>query len=202
MSAGTTATSPPRHGLEIDESALSGAFAQAFRAAPRRASTGISRPDDDKGWWRTVVRQVLTACGHTPPDTHFHAMFEELYAHFAQPGVWALYPEVPAVLETLHARYPLAIVSNFDRRLYPILEDLGIRHYFQHITISSEAGIDKPDPAIFTPALQALGVTPAEAILAGDHPDQDWQAAETAGLHVYRVERPGRGLEGLPSLLN
>jgi putative hydrolase of the HAD superfamily len=190
-----------RHGMALDEKRLSAAFAAAFKAAPPRVSTGVSRPDDDKLWWRALVRNVLNACGHEPGGAEFQAMFEELYAHFAEPGVWALYPEVREVLDELHPLCRLGIVSNFDRRLYPVLEGLGIRHFFQSVVISSEVGVDKPDPRIFEAAFSALGVTAEVTVHAGDHPEQDWRAAELAGIHPYRVERPGRGLEGLPALI-
>jgi putative hydrolase of the HAD superfamily len=189
-----------RHGIILDEARLTAAFGPAFKAAGPRTS-GMSAPflhDDDKSWWRALVRRLLTACGQDPAEPLFTTMFEDLYAHFAQPGVWALYPEVLPVLETLRSRYKLAIVSNFDRRLHPVLEHLGIRHYFDPIIISSELGIDKPDPRIFTAALTALAVTPAETIHAGDDPTQDWLAAEAAGLHAYKVDRPTQGLESLP----
>jgi len=202
-----------RHGVDLDEARLSAAFAAAFKAAaPRVPGTAnlpigsaeaplISRPDDDKLWWRALVLNVLTACGQNLPPPRYDPLFEELYAHFAEPGVWALYPEVLAVLDALRPLCKLAIVSNFDRRLYPILEHLRIRHYFQSIVISSEIGADKPDPRIFAAAFSALGVTAAQTIHAGDHPEQDWRAAELAGIHPYRVQRPAQGLETLPAFL-
>ncbi len=168
----------------------------AAKALPIGACAA-SRPEDDKLWWRDVVRRVLVGCGEEPGNAVFDSLFEDLYARFAEPGVWALYPEAAAVLEALHGRYRLGVVSNFDRRLYPVLEHLGIRRRFDTILISSELGVDKPDGRIFDAALAALGVAPRETVHAGDDPEQDWRAAQAAGLHVYRVERPGRGLEGL-----
>jgi len=183
--------------MELEEKRLGEAFGMAFRAAGRRVTTGVSRPDDDKGWWNGVVRRVVAACGEEPGDGEFNGFFEELYAHFAEPGVWALYPEATGVLEGLQGRYRLGVVSNFDRRLYPVLEELGVRRYFETIVISSEVGIDKPDGRIFEAALSALGVTPGETVHVGDDPEQDWRAAEAVGMSVYRIERPGRTLEGL-----
>jgi putative hydrolase of the HAD superfamily len=190
-----------RHGLDLEEKRLGAAFGAAFKAAGPRVATGLPRPDDDKLWWHALVRQVLTGCGQEPTDTIFDAMFEDLYAHFAEPGVWALYPEALGVLEALHTRYKLAILSNFDRRLYPVLEDLGVRPFFEAIVLSSEMGLDKPDPRIFAAALNALGVTPAEAVHVGDEPEQDWRGAEAAGVHPYRLERPTSTLAPLPEYL-
>ena len=188
-----------RHGLELDEKRLGEAFGSAFRTAGARAMIGFSRPDDDKGWWRALVRKIIGSCVRELDNGVFERLFEDLYAHFAEPGVWALYPETATVLEVLHARYRLGVVSNFDRRLYPVLEHLGLRRCFETIIVSSEVGVDKPDVRIFAAALSALGVEPGETVHAGDDPEQDWRAAEAAGMHVYRVERPGRTLEGLPA---
>jgi putative hydrolase of the HAD superfamily len=190
-----------RHGMEVDEEGLGVAFGKAFRVAAPRVATGISRPDDDKGWWRALVREVFAECGQEPEEGVFGPMFEELYGHFAEPGVWALYPEVPGVLEELHGRYRLAVVSNFDRRLYPILDHLGIRRYFEAIIISSEVGADKPDPRVYATALASLGVAPSEALHAGDDPEHDWRAATAAGIHLYRVDRPAADLSGLSACL-
>jgi putative hydrolase of the HAD superfamily len=190
-----------RHGLDLDETQIGPAFGKAFRAAGPRVATGISSPDDDKGWWRALVRRVIAACGKEPAEAQYDRMFEDLYAHFAEPGVWALYPEAATVLEALHPRYRLSVVSNFDRRLYPVLEHLGLSRYFETIVISSELGVDKPDARIFAAALSRLGVKPGETVHAGDDPEQDWRAAEAAGLHVYRVDRPARTLEGLPAFV-
>lgn len=186
-----------RHGVELEEGRVGKAFGEAFRAAGARVTTGVCRPDDDKGWWRGVVWRVFDECGREMGEEEFDRMFDELYAHFAESGVWALYPEVLGVLEALHGRYRLGVVSNFDRRLYPVLEDLGVRRYFETIIISSELGVDKPDGRMFGAALSALGVAAAETVHVGDDPEQDWRAAEAAGLHVYRLDRPSNTLEGL-----
>jgi putative hydrolase of the HAD superfamily len=192
-----------RHGITVDEKRLGAAFGAAFKGAgPRgRGEIGIARPEDDKTWWRGVAGRVFAECGAEPGEGVFGPMFEELYGHFAEPGVWALYPEVMGVLEALHGRYRLGVVSNFDRRLYPVLEELGVGRYFEKILVSSELGVDKPDPRVFAAALTGLGIEAGEAVHVGDEPEQDWRGAEEAGLHVYRVERPERGLEGVPEFV-
>ena len=39
------------------------------------------------------------------------AFFEGAYSHFAEPGVWDLYPEVNEVLTALHDRFDLAVIQ-------------------------------------------------------------------------------------------
>jgi putative hydrolase of the HAD superfamily len=129
------------------------------------------------------------------------AFFEAAYGHFAEPGVWEFYPEVPEVLEALSGRFGLAVVSNFDGRLRMILEHLGLTKFFSHVFLSSELGADKPDPEIYRRALRLTGVQPNETLHVGDDPERDWDGAAAAGLSVFRLDRPRNSLRDLlPSL--
>ena len=192
-----------RFSLELSADALETAFRQAWAAAPARGSSVGPRPDDDKGWWRTLVEQVLSMVLTAEQAATFDtgAFFEAAYAHFAEPGVWRAYPEVHDVLASLREEgYRLAVISNFDRRLRPVLADLGLADFFEAMVISSEVGADKPDPRIFEHALQTLGVLPGEAWHVGDDPKRDG-GAEAAGLRVYHLARPGRTLDDLAAAL-
>ena len=52
--------------------------------------------------------------------------------HFARPGVWSVFPEVLEVLETLRGHgLALGVISNFDRRLYAVFDDLGLTRFFR-----------------------------------------------------------------------
>src|SRR5207248_1962029 len=95
-----------------------------------------------------------------------------------------------AVLAQLTAHYTLGIISNFDRRLRRVLEQLALAPLFRHVVISSEVGADKPDPWIFERALALAGAQPHEALHVGDEPGADWEGAGRAGLHVFRLKRP------------
>ena len=123
--------------------------------------------------------------------------FEVAYEHFAEAGVWKLYPEVPEVLEQLRPRFQLAVISNFDGRLRFILQHLGISKYFSHVFISSELGADKPDPEIFRRALKIMHLNADEVLHVGDDPERDWKAAKAAGLLVFRLDRPRNSLRDL-----
>lgn len=177
-----------RYGTNLTEAHLSHAFHTAWKEMPARTATKGPRPDDDKGWWRALVERTLDRVGSTDLDRA--AFFEELYAEFSLPGVWALFPEVREVLEALRGRLRLAVVSNFDGRLRTIFDHVGIAGFFDEIIVSSEVGADKPDEKIFQTALARLNVAPHEALHVGDDPENDWQGAERVGLRVFRLNRP------------
>jgi putative hydrolase of the HAD superfamily len=186
-----------RLGLDMDEAAINRAFRSVWSKMPPRPATGEPREDDDKGWWRELVDQVFDQVAPQVHELDRDNFFEIAYEHFAEAGVWELFPETLEVLERLRARYKLGIVSNFDGRLRMILEQLGISKFFAEVVISSEVGADKPDPLIFRRALELGGVRPNEALLAGDDPVNDWDGARAAGLAVFELRRPHNSLRDL-----
>src|SRR4051794_18758994 len=188
-------------GLSLDEERLDRAFVSAWREAPRRPPIDGPREDDDKGWWRKVVFRVLNDVAPKLPELDRDNFFEIAYEHFAEAGVWQLFPEVVEVLEQLRPNHRLAVISSFDGRLRMILEHLGISHYFANIFVSSELGVDKPDPEIYRRALKFVDLAPNEVLHAGDDPERDWNAASAAGLRVFRLERPKNSLRDLQELL-
>ena len=146
-----------------------------------------------------AVRDALANDSVDPFDRD--AFFEAAYEHFAEAGVWELYPEVRDVLEALSPDYELAVISNFDGRLRTILKHLMISKYFRHVFLSSELGADKPDPLIYQRALQISGFAPNEALHVGDDPERDWAGASAADLDVFRLRRPQNSLGDLLALL-
>jgi haloacid dehalogenase superfamily, subfamily IA, variant 3 with third motif having DD or ED/haloacid dehalogenase superfamily, subfamily IA, variant 1 with third motif having Dx(3-4)D or Dx(3-4)E len=167
------------------------------RNALRPAIDG-PREDDDREWWRELVNRVLDQVAPNVGELDRDAYFEAVYGHFAEAGVWELYPEVPEVLEALHHRFQLAVISNFDGRLRVILEHLGVSRFFAHLFLSSELGADKPDPEIYRRALQLSGARPDETLHVGDDPERDWEGAIAAGLSIFQLERSRNNLRDLP----
>ena len=127
-------------GLKLDRHQLDDAFYLAWKKMPRRAAIADPREDDDKGWWRELVDLVLVQVAPSLSEFDRDNFFEIAYEHFAEPGVWELYPEVPGVLEKLQPRFQLAVISNFDGRLRFILQHLGISKFFAEIFIYREIG--------------------------------------------------------------
>jgi putative hydrolase of the HAD superfamily len=168
---------------------------------PQRPAIDGPRENDDKGWWRELVGHVFDQVAPSVRELDRDNFFEVAYEHFAEAGVWELYPEVPEVLEQLRRSFQLAVISNFDGRLRFILQHLGISNYFSYIFISSELGADKPDPEIFRHALKIMHLNADEVLHVGDDPERDWSAAKEAGLLVFQLDRPKNSLPDLLTTL-
>jgi putative hydrolase of the HAD superfamily len=188
-------------GLDLDAQQLERAFHAAWQRMPRRPAIDGPRENDDKGWWRELVGRVFDQVAPSLSELDRDNFFEVAYEHFAEAGVWKLYPEVVDVLEQLRERFQLAVISNFDGRLRFILQNLGISKSFAHIFISSELGADKPDPEIFRRALKVMYLDVNEVLHVGDDPERDWKAAKEAGLLVFQLDRPKNSLRDLLTTL-
>jgi putative hydrolase of the HAD superfamily len=92
------------------------------------------------------------------------------------------------ILKRLSRRFRLGIVSNFYGNLATVCHDAGINELCGAIIDSTHVGCLKPDPLIFKHALDALAVTPAEAIFVGDSVPRDMAGARAVGMpHAWLV---------------
>ena len=93
----------------------------------------------------------------------------------------------------------LGVISNFDYRIYSILEALGLTRHFDSIMISSEAGYAKPAPEIFRMALQRHSLVPSQALHVGDSEALDVVGAHAAGIAAVLVDPDAVPLAETPS---
>lgn len=163
-----------RHGVEVSEEEVRAGFRRAFaHPRPQLRYVGDGRP-----FWREVVAE---ATGSADPD-----LFEDLYRGFAHPEAWTLAEGALVAFDRLRARgHRVALVSDWDDRLRPLLGALGVLGHLDATAISCEVGAEKPDPALFLAACSQLGVPPHHAVHVGDDPDRDVAGARAAGCRAW-----------------
>ena len=186
----TYAAVAAEHGLSVTADAIDRAFPGVLRQAPPLAfpgHEGDSLLEAERRWWGERIDAVLAAAGAAaaPPALH-----DALFDRFADPSLWHVYPDVPCVLRRWHeAGLRLAVVSNFDRRLQPLLKGLGLAELFGAVVVSSSAGAAKPSPLPFHRALESIGLPPSQVWHVGDSPE-DGAGARAAGVRCLLVRRP------------
>jgi HAD superfamily hydrolase (TIGR01509 family) len=156
----------------------------------RRAETGKERTDGDRG--RRVASRFLADAS-------------------------AILLRNRPVLETLSQRYRMGVVSNFYGNLEAVCRSSGLAPLFAVVTDSCRVGAEKPDPAIFRAALDALHAAPETSLFIGDSLRRDCEGARRAGMgfiwiapedvqaDAAQVTAPRSVLgmaSGLPDLLN
>ncbi|OBF46025.1 haloacid dehalogenase [Mycolicibacterium peregrinum] len=108
---------------------------------------------------------------------HHHA--ESLYNRVIDPASWTAYPDTARVFKSLKAQgLRTAVVSNIAFDVRPAFTAIGAAEHVDEFVLSFEVGAVKPDPAIFTTALQRLGVPAQEALMVGDSEEADGGARE------------------------
>jgi HAD superfamily hydrolase (TIGR01509 family) len=106
------------------------------------------------------------------------------------------YPDVKPCLGSLKDNYRLGLVTNGPCDLQCAkLDASGLRSYFGAVAISREVGVKKPDPRIFTLALDRLGVTASDSVFVGDTPKTDIVGAHAAGMRVIWLNRDNSPLQ-------
>lgn len=96
---------------------------------------------------------------------------------------------VPEALGLLRAGgLKLSCVTNKPKEFTsPLLERLGLTHWFDVIVAGDEVADPKPHPALLLEACRRLDVDPSDAWMIGDSVN-DVLAAEAAGMSVVLVE--------------
>ena len=173
-------------GVDIPAAAIDQAFYAAFKSAPPMTFPGADPadiPQLEYDWWAELARQTFGALNLVAAFPNFDAFFRELYADFATARPWFVYPDVvPALTAWRSQGIPLAVVSNYDTRLYPVLAALDLNQWFDTVTISTEVGAAKPNTEIFHQAIAPYAVPPTTCWHIGVCRSMDYNCANEAGL--------------------
>ncbi|CAN0890619.1 Haloacid dehalogenase-like hydrolase domain-containing protein 3 [Linum grandiflorum] len=135
--------------------------------------------NDGRPFWQHIVTSS-TGCS----DDQY---FEELYNYYTTDKAWHIVdPEAEKVFDAIRkAGVKVAIVSNFDTRLRPLLRALNCDNWFDALAVSAEVSAEKPNPMIFLRACELLGVNPEDAVHVGDDRRNDIWGARDAGCDAW-----------------
>lgn len=180
-------------GVRANAEQVNTAFINSFRAATSMAFPD-AHPDDipqrEYDWWAAIAVQTFDQVSLLDQFADFDAFFADLYQYFSTAEPWFVYPDV---WDTLHhwqqQGIPLGVLSNFDSRLYPVLEALELAPWFESVTISTEVRAAKPDTKVFEVAIAKHNCPAASALHIGDSHTMDYEGACAAGLQAIWLNR-------------
>ncbi len=163
-------------------------FEDLFKESDRRLA---QVPDIEKlGVYDTFERQAKILLELLPDD---RAMDARALADPVTVETLEAADRNRALLETLSARYRVAVVANFTGNLERCLAELGMTPYVMSMVDSARVGVTKPDERIFRMALQMLDRAPEAAWMIGDNFEADIRPAAALGMAtawVAPAERP------------
>lgn len=99
--------------------------------------------------------------------------------------------DAPYILQKLHGKYKLGIVSNFaiPECVWNLLEKFDLKNFFDTVLVSGAINKRKPCPQIFKKALEALDVSASEVVFVGDTPSMDVAGPKAVGIKAVLLER-------------
>ena len=138
-----------------------------------------------------LIKRALTNQPDGEPTEALYAravpIFMALYAEYPCQHT-DLYPSVKQGLQWLKQQgIRLACVTNKDEQFtLPILNNLGIRDYFELIVSGDTLPQKKPDPEPLLYAASYFNIEPSQALMIGDSVN-DVQASRAAGFQIVCV---------------
>jgi putative hydrolase of the HAD superfamily len=101
-----------------------------------------------------------------------------------------LFPEAIKVLDTLHGRYQLGLITNGPADIQnQEIDTLGIRHYMDNIYIEGELRLGKPHKSVFDQAAKSVNLNPEQILMVGNSYGHDIKPAIKFGWVSAWVRR-------------
>lgn len=152
-----------------------------IRKKHKLLSEVIHFPDrTDEAFYKGFNSEILYLLGIIPTDELCDAIFKSC----------TYLPWVPfkdtQVLGNLN--YPLGVISNFNSSLKDKLNDF-FGPIFQHVYVSEELRVAKPDLAFFSKALELSSLQPSEVLYIGDSVKLDLAPALSLGIKSLLIDR-------------
>jgi putative hydrolase of the HAD superfamily len=171
-------------GIELHRHELRDSYFQIMKEQ-LRASPEKYPEFDAVRIWRSIVEDHATDFTRALPAAKLQQL-PQFLAEMTR-GVsrrrLGLYPHVREVLDVLHARYPLAIVTDGQSAYARSeLHKAGLLGYFDPVIVSGDHGYRKPDQRLFQFALDGMAVAAENALYVGNDMYRDIYGAQEAGL--------------------
>ena len=103
-------------------------------------------------------------------------------------------PNAIETLRELKKDYKIALISNTlpqttAEKVHQILREAQLLDFFDVVVVSSEVGVSKPDPQIFSLTLKKLGVKPEEAVMVGNTISTDIFGGNRVGMKTVLLQQ-------------
>ncbi|MGR5319839.1 pyrimidine 5'-nucleotidase [Vibrio sp. DNB22_19_1] len=116
----------------------------------------------------------------------------------AMADICTLLPGAKELMEALHGKAKMGIITNGFTELQAIrLERTGMANYFDHVVISEQVGIAKPDLGIFEYAMGQMGYPcKTRVLMVGDNLHSDILGGHNFGIETCWLNTTGASVDG------
>jgi HAD superfamily hydrolase (TIGR01509 family) len=139
------------------------------------------------GFWRVFHSHLLESLGISDD-----ALLESLVVAMSKSDHWdQIRPGTREALQSMGQDFRMAVISNSDGGVSRVLNRCGIGDCFLKVIDSGAVGYEKPHPAIFEMAVNAVGARPQESLYVGDVYCVDYVGATQAGMQAILFDVAG-----------
>ena len=139
-------------------------------------------------------------------DTKIRAIAAHLYKLYSTKAPYEIYPDARQFLQNLEGKrkwferneIKVGVLSNYDKRIVDIADELEVSPYFDFIVYSEECQSSKPEKAIFEAAIvksHLKSLRPEEIVHIGDNLKKDYLAAKTMGWNALLLQRDKQAID-------
>lgn len=138
-------------------------------------------------FWDSLL-YVCGQCGKAVDDATLARMVDRRVStksqcfDYVQPAVYELLDALKAM------RVPMAVVSNCSPEEVEGIRQSRLYPYFDHVVLSYEIGLQKPDARIYQEAARRLGVDPKACVFVGDGGSRELEGARQAGMTAIQAK--------------
>jgi epoxide hydrolase-like predicted phosphatase len=143
----------------------------------------------DKEHWAEVTRRLKRPAAET------QAIRDEFFAGDVVDR------ELVDFLRSLRPHYFVGLISNAWPDLREYIARQKFADAFDHMVISGEVGVIKPDARIYQIALEQAGVRPNEAVFVDDF-YENIEGCRAVGMHGIHFQNPKRAMAELQNLFD
>lgn len=203
-------------GYNLDEETFPAAYHALIQEYYRKGEDALIQYTSQYVLRKAIIQALRVRL----PASHLREALRALYGVTQQ--YWRVEPDAAAALQLLRARgCQLGIISNApdDDDVRALVDQAGLRKFFDFVLSSAVAKVRKPDPGIFTAALAKWGAIAEQAVMVGDTVTADVAGAKRMGIasvwilrradtpeshaaaEIHRPDATIRALSELPDLL-
>jgi putative hydrolase of the HAD superfamily len=182
------------HGLDLELGLITTALNASMRALNGLHDSGVDV--DSMGRAKLFQRQLESETGAAVPEAALHHM-ESAIVTLTEQFVPALAPHAVETLQTCKTLgLRTVLVSNAGFTTAPalrwLLDHYALRPHLDALVFSDELQMAKPEPKIFTHALEAIGEPASVCAFVGDSPYNDVYGSQQAGMFAVQVGKKER----------
>ena len=193
------------YGTLVDETTGSVARFGGYNSTTQEVAALVGAPPDPfVGLWNSTIGQRMTGA-HGSFEAYVAALCAELGVVPDAAGIAEalqlrmdffrdrLVPR-PDALETLtrlrDMGHRIGLITDCSWETQRLWPETPLPPHFEVVTFSCEAGMQKPNPLIYSLTCERLGVTPERCLYVGDGNSSELPGAEAVGMTALRIHVP------------